>query len=399
MSGIISPEKSGGLFSYTQKAYWGGPWYKYWTLIVITILGGFFGLDHLYLRSPLTAMAKFFFNVFSLGLWYVYDVCQILGEPDSVKTNGLSIPIFGAAGIGSGMFVDNQPNVAPSRSPLRWLAYMGLVFLPFGFDLLVAGDTNGALAKFLATMSIFLLPISLIWSAYSIGSAWLTPKAIWEQGTPRLFPFTFFMNSKGRSILGPVDVPQSKDSCDPGGVSGIINGFISSTVSPIVQAGLTATFPAVIPATTAAASAVSAGATAAKVGFDTATEVLDKTGNLAEAILNAAKNPAVQMTAVASDLAQKGPMAAAAIPGLTGAVGNQLESLTNPAMLRKAAGLQTGGGQGSSDEMGHLALLTFFLAVLGSGSYFAAKRLNIQIPFFSRLESNGLQRNDTPPKP
>lgn len=398
MSDATTSEKKGGLFDYTQRAYWGGPWYPYWTLIVITIFGGLFGLDHLYLRSPLTAVAKFVFNILSLGLWYVYDIVQICGEPESTRKNGLTIPIYGAAGIGSGMFTDDQPGVTKSTSPLRWLAYMFLVFLPFGFDLFIAGDTNGAAAKFIASITWFLWPIAFLWSALNIGKAWLTPKSIWEQGTTRMFPFTFFMDANGRSILGPVEVPLSKDGCDPGGVNGVLNSILGM-FSGLIQTAVGIVFPGLIPAAAAATTAVQAGATAAKVGLNTAASVIEKSGNVATTVLEAAKNPAAQMAAVTSDLAQKGPSALAALPGLASGVGTGLSDFSNPDTLKKAAGLQSGGGSGSgSDEMGHLALLVFFLAVLGSGSYFAAKRLNIQIPFLTRPEKDGQERNDTPPK-
>lgn len=400
-------KKGGGLFEYTQKAYWGGPWYPYWSLILVSIVGGMFGLDHLYLRSPYTAIAKLIVNILGLGLWFIYDLLQILGEPESVQKNGLSLPVFGAAGIGSGMFTDNQPGVPTSRSPLRWLAYMFLVFMPFGFDLFVAGDTNGAAAKFIATITWFLWPIAIIWSVMNVGKAWLAPKSVWEDGMSRMFPFTFFMDAVGRSVLGPVDVPQTKDGCDPGGVNGVFNriiglftGIVSTILAPFVQTVVNLVLPGVVPATAAAATAVTAGATAAKVGLDTASSVIEKSGNVASAVLDAAKNPAAQMAAVTSDLAQKAPSAIAAIPSLASGVGSGVGGLTDPDALKAAAGIQKGGGFGDDgSELSSLALLVFFLFTLGTGSYFIAKRLNIQIPFLTKPEPNGQQRDDGPPKP
>ena len=262
--------KGWSLFDSTKRAYWGGPWYPYWSLIAISIFGGFLGLDHLWLRSPLTAIAKFLFNLFSFGLWYFYDLLQILGERDSVQKNGLSIPIVGAAGIGSGMFRDNQPGVPLSRSPLRWIAYMFLVFLPFGFDLLVAGDMNGAAAKFISSITIFLLPITIIWTLMDAGKAWLVPKKLWDNGTSRMFPFTFFMDKQGPSVLGPVDIAMPKDGCDPGGASGIFKG---SFIEPIAQTIIGSVLPGVIPATVAATTAV-------KLGADTASALIQKQGML-----------------------------------------------------------------------------------------------------------------------
>ena len=52
-----------GVFDYTQKAYWGGPWYPYWSLLLVSVFGGFIGLDHLYLRSPTTGICKFIVNI------------------------------------------------------------------------------------------------------------------------------------------------------------------------------------------------------------------------------------------------------------------------------------------------------------------------------------------------
>ena len=72
------------MFDYTQKSFWGGSWYPYWTLIVATILGGFFGLDHIWLRSPTSGLLKFIVNILTLGLWYFYDMIQILGEKENV---------------------------------------------------------------------------------------------------------------------------------------------------------------------------------------------------------------------------------------------------------------------------------------------------------------------------
>ena len=79
------------MFDYTQSKFWGGPWYSYTTLRIISTLGGFFGLDHLWLRSPLSGFLKFIINILTLGLWYFYDLLQIFGEKESVMKNGLGI--------------------------------------------------------------------------------------------------------------------------------------------------------------------------------------------------------------------------------------------------------------------------------------------------------------------
>ncbi len=387
-----SATPTGGVFDYTQRSYWGGPWYKYWTLMIITVVGGLFGLDHFYLRSPITGMLKFVLNILTLGLWYFYDLIQIFGEQDSVMKHGLSIPIFGAAGIGSGMFVDDQPEAPTSKSPLRYLAYLFLVWLPFGFDMFVAGDTNGALAKFTAAFFMIMWPISFLWGCLSIGKAYFTPRSVFEQGTTRMFPYSWFMDSNGRSVLGPKEVPTpGEDSCDPGGINGVFSsiiGTITGILSPLFQGVVNVVLPGLVPATTAATTAVQAGATAF-------TKVAESSGDMAAAVIDAATNPAAQSVGMASSLVKKGPEAIAAGPSLVSGVTGKLEKFATAEGL-KAAAKQAGGG--GEDPITSGVLFLFFMSVLASGAYLAATRLNMGSLLFRRKE-NGQVRNDTPPKP
>ena len=46
---------------------------SYDVFLGLSVLGGFFGLDHLYLRSPLTFIAKLITNIFTFGTWWLYD--------------------------------------------------------------------------------------------------------------------------------------------------------------------------------------------------------------------------------------------------------------------------------------------------------------------------------------
>jgi hypothetical protein len=366
---------SGSLFDYTQRAYWGGPWYPYWTLIVISIFGGLFGLDHFWLRSPSTGFAKAIINIFTLGLWYVYDLVQILGEKESVMKHGLSVPIVGATGIGSGMFVDNQPGTTTSKSPLRYMAYLFLVLLPFGFDMYIAGDTYGALAKFVCAINPLFWIIGFIWYWLTIGQTIFTPKSVFETGTTRMFPFTWLMSSNGRSILGPREIPTPTGKCNDQGVVGAVAGTVGAAIAPVV----TAVIPGAAPAQ-AAATAVSG--------------VVEHAANFATSIINATKGPATHATEVASNLVQKVPDAVSATGNISGKVGSELKKFSTEEGLKSIINSQSGGGSGSTES---IALLMFFLTVLGFGSAFAAARLNVTFPFFRRTD--GQERNDSPPKP
>jgi hypothetical protein len=365
----------GGLFPYTQRSYWGGPWYPYWSLILVSILGGLVGLDHLYLRSPLTAIAKLVVNILGLGIWYLYDLIQILGEKDSILKNGLSIPAFGPAGIGSGMFKDDQPDAEPSKSPLRYLAYMFLVFFPFGFDSFLAGDTKGALAKFFSAINPFFWIIAILWVLISAGSAWFNPTSVFEKGPMRLFPFSVVMDANGPSVLGPGEAEAPKEE------SKGFFGTILSTITNFFASIFSILLPGLQPAAAAMTGVVEAGATATKQ------------------VIEAATAPAVQTVGTASSLVQKAPEAAAAIPALTAGVTSNLQKYTTVDGLKAAAAVQKGGGDVES-PLSNGALLLFFLMTIGIGTWKASSHLNLTFPFWQRQQNNGReQQNDTPPKP
>jgi hypothetical protein len=414
-----------GMFDYTQRDFWGGPWYSYWMLIVVTIFFGFFGGDHLFLRSPTSAILKLIVNIFGLGIWWFYDMIQIFGEKDTVMKHGLSAPIIGPLGIGAGMFKDNQPGVSTSKSPLRYLAYMFLLFFPFGFDLFVAGDTNGALAKFVSTISVILWPVLIIWMIFGGIRAFFMPKTLFTEGPDRLFPYSWFMSKHGPSKLGPVDLPiGNPDECDPGGggLGGLLaNGFkrMFFFIPTLVQSAINIAFPGVAPAVQAASKTV-------EVGAKTATD-----------IISAVHDPAVATVSTTSSLAQSLPSAVSSIPSVAGQVTGQLSSFTDPTKLQQMAAavpaapipslpvpqvptipvpsltlrtpisspttqvLKTmvGGGMPDSD-LSSVALFGLFSLVLLGGSIYGIRRLNKSfLSFSSGNGDKGRERNDAPPKP
>jgi hypothetical protein len=441
---------SAGMFDYTQKNFWGGPYYKYWMLIPITILFGLIGGDHFFLRSPTTGVAKLLVNVVGLGIWWLYDIIQILVNKNDVMTAGLSAPIYGPIGVGAGMFRDNNPDAPPAKAPFRYLLYLVLLFLPYGFDSFVAGDTNGAAAKFICNMLWFMWPIAIVWQLISIGKAFFAPKSVFEEGVDRLFPFTFFMNAKGPSVLGPVDVPLRTDECDPGGSSGIIGTLLSpitmmfntitSIIPNMISAILNVVAPGVLPAIKAIAGVATAGAKTAQVA-------VEATGS----VIEAARNPAVAITAMGSS----GLSAVSEAGSLGGQVGSELGQFTDPNKLKEiamtipppvppapsvvtamptmipatimmpgattlipgaaaatmvpaaaaatAAAVQKGGGtilESGGSDFSTLALFGLFSAILLGGTYYGLKRLNTTGGIFSRTDPNARrERNDAPPKP
>ena len=390
-------------FAYTRKSFWGGPYYSYWMLVVATVFFGFLGLDHFLLRSPLTGVAKFAVNIFGLGLWYFYDLLQVVGEKESVMEHGLSAPFVGPLGIGAGMFMDSQPDAKPSRSPWRYLLYLGLVWLPFGLDSLIAGDSNGAMVKFATNMLFFITwPIILVSMGTAIYRAYGDPGGLFKEGVDRSFPYNWFMDPKGPSVLGPVDISGGKQE------QGFI-GALLGLAAPIIQSTVGTVFPTVAPAVEAVATTVKVGA------------------NTARGIIEAAGEPAIATVKTGSALVQQVPGAIAQVGQVATNVTGQLQKFTDPAELAKrvvplpalptteslagsigaaagaaaAQGLMKGGGNGIGDGFAITGLLLGLAAIMAGGTYFAVKRLNVSLPSFNRDkddQSKGQERNDSPPQ-
>jgi hypothetical protein len=355
----------------------------------------------------LTGVAKFLVNILGLGLWYFYDLLQILGEKETVMEHGLSAPLVGSLGIGAGMFMDSQPDTKPSRSPWRYLLYLALVWLPFGLDSLVAGDANGAMVKFATNLLFFITwPIILVSMGTAIYRAYGDPAGLFKEGVDRPFPYNWFMDSKGHSVLGPTDVPVLKEEQS-------FLGSLLGVAAPIIQSTVGTVFPTVAPAVEAVATTVKVGA------------------NTARGVIEAASEPVLTTVKTGSALVQQVPEAVAQVGKVATNITGQLQKFTDPAELAKRAvpslpglpvlptpnslagslgaaagtavaqGMMKGGG---NDDMNGIAMTGLFvglMAVLLGGSYYAVKRLNLSLPFLNRDTNGsrkGQERNDTPPQ-
>ena len=139
---------------------------SYNVFLGLTILGGYLALDHLYLRSPLTFLAKIIVNILCFGVWYWYDVLQAIWNSDVVKLYGLSVPALGPKGIGAGVLAKDKP------SKLHWnfliysicLMFGGL----FGLDSFLVGDNRSGLIRLLSLISVIGAPIAFGWWAYNL---------------------------------------------------------------------------------------------------------------------------------------------------------------------------------------------------------------------------------------
>lgn len=144
----------------------GATYLDYHVLLGLSVLGGFFGLDHLYLRSPATFLAKFLVNIFFFGIWWLYDATQVIFNTDVVRLYGLGVPGWGPTGIGAGVLTRE----VPEKKHLRFLLYaLALFFGGFiGLDSFIVGDRQTGIIRLLCAVSFIFAPIALLWWAYEL---------------------------------------------------------------------------------------------------------------------------------------------------------------------------------------------------------------------------------------
>jgi hypothetical protein len=136
-----------------------------------SIFGGFFGLDYMYIGSPVMAILKTIVNLSTFGFWWYFDIINAAVAQDQIRLYGPSAPAFGPTGIGGGRFRDPKH---PSGS--KEILDKHLNFLLFGFstlfggiigmDYFIVGEIFAAFMNLLATISIIGLPLSGLWQLY-----------------------------------------------------------------------------------------------------------------------------------------------------------------------------------------------------------------------------------------
>jgi len=197
----------------TQGSYWKGSQIPYIVYILLTVLGGLFGLDHLALRSPLTAILKVLSIVPLLGFWYFYDIAQAVGERESVEKYGISVPFYGPIGIGAGIFTgtkDSPPAPKEIPGPWRYMAYVFTTCFIFLFPInkFVLGDYMGGIVHILMYILFPLTFVAIAWSFYDIYNVLIKTSDIFEQGVPRMVPASMLLGDYfRRDALGPYPPP------------------------------------------------------------------------------------------------------------------------------------------------------------------------------------------------
>ena len=176
---------------------WGGhPDRNYYVFVVLSVLFGFFGLDHFYLRSFETGFKKLLVNVFGFGLWYVWDIIQIATDGVKIREEGLTSPLDWIRGIGHGAFIppfqksDKQESFSARKSYLLY-AFLAIFLGCFGFDKFYMGYGWQGLAKLLSCFNIFLFLFGWLWVFWDSFHAFFMTKSILDNGISPPMPYSF----------------------------------------------------------------------------------------------------------------------------------------------------------------------------------------------------------------
>ena len=152
---------------------------SYDTFLGLSVIGGLLALDHLYLRSPHTFLAKLIVNIITFGSWWLYDASQAIFNRDVVKVFGLGIPGFGMKGIGAGVLSNNVPD----KNHLSFFIYsIALLFGGlFGIDSFIVGDKQSGIIRLICLITGILAPIAIGWWIFNIGKFFLRTKDVTKQ--------------------------------------------------------------------------------------------------------------------------------------------------------------------------------------------------------------------------
>ena len=343
----------------------GGPgaaYLSYNVLMGLSVLGGFFALDHLYLRSPLTFLAKFVINILCFGIWWIYDATQVVFNSHTVKIFGLGVPGLGPQGIAAGVFA----NPIPDKKHMMFFIYaVCLIFGgSFGLDSFIMGDNRTGFIRMICLISVIFAPIALGWWIYKLFNFFVytkdsinenadffgAPAHSFEKGFLSKFPFL-------SGLFSPLET---------------IKTFFHDLVGDAIQ-----------PITDTAQMAIGT--------VDSAVKALDNTVQLGRNVVSKGADIAGQI----SNTVEKVSQATQVLPGVS------LYSSITPGSVQKELGQANAGNKAAAAMVGgammmdlkpvhYILLVTIVTIVLGGVivTYHRSKNVPVQD-----------ERNDTPPEP
>jgi TM2 domain-containing membrane protein YozV len=206
---------------------WLHPDRSFYLFVAFTFLFGFFGLDHMYLRSNETAFKKFLLNIFGLGIWYFWDIIQVLKDGKYVRKHGLNSPFDWIRGIGRGMFTppkakggsnNDDKEAKEYAAPKSYMIYtlLAICLGIFGADKFYVGNVWQGLAKLFSVFNIFLFLFGLLWVLWDAYHAFFMTQSILKDNITPPVPYSWLMNPIDASVF---KVQEVKDEPTKAGFS------------------------------------------------------------------------------------------------------------------------------------------------------------------------------------
>lgn len=188
----------------SDVSVWKGADRNFYVFTILSILFGFIGFDHFYLRSFGTGTQKALVNFATLGLWYWWDLAQVLTDGKTVRKEGLTSPFDWIRGIGRGVFTPlpaessrqhggtEQPQVFPAQKSYVLYAILAIFFGWLGADKFYLGYFGQGLAKLLSCFNIFLFLFGWLWVVWDLVFAFFFTSDVMKHGIKPPLPFSFF---------------------------------------------------------------------------------------------------------------------------------------------------------------------------------------------------------------
>ena len=226
---------------------WGPPDRNFFVFVALTFLLGFVGFDHVYLRSYGTAFKKFLVNIGGLGLWYFWDILQVVKDGAHVRKHGLNSPLDWIRGIGRGTFMTPKEAAHPTvAAPKSYVLYTLLAVFAgiFAADKFYIGQNIQGLAKLFSVFNIFLFLIGLLWVLWDAFHAVFMTESILKDGITAPIPFNFFFRSpvSGADLFRVQPIQEGAAAEGTGGMGflgllGLLNpkGLYDAIVVPLLR--------------------------------------------------------------------------------------------------------------------------------------------------------------------
>ena len=340
----------------------GGTYLSYNLFLILSVLGGFFALDHLYLRSPLTFLAKFIINFLFFGIWWLYDALHAIFSTDIIKAFGLGIPGIGPRGIAGGVLSKDVPD----KLHLRFFTYaIALVFGGmFGIDSFLLGDNQSGFIRLVSTITVIFAPIAIIW---------------WMRNLFSFFTDTSGVIQENHEYFGAPEISLESRMTSK-------YPFLSVLFSPLsffTKIFSSAVKPAIVPLQATVQTATSAVR-------DTITGTTGAVQKTAEAVRNTVqlgKNTVAKGAELAGQISSTIEKTGEALSAASSVLpGTSLFSTVTPAALKEGL-LQKGGSEDNLNVLPYALVGT--LAVIAVSGFITTYKRAKNVP----------SRDDTPPEP